>query len=94
LEKDLTPRDNLRQWFDHESAKWAASRTRYGAELRAHANAMRGLAAAARRGHVMLLYAARDERHNNAVALAELLKGRRRVRRGKPVAPARRKARK
>jgi uncharacterized protein YeaO (DUF488 family) len=93
-EKDLAPSDELRRWFGHEPAKWAEFRKRYRAELKAHAGLVRELAGtAAGRRHLTLLYAARDEQHNNAVVLAELLKKHTDVRRAKPSAPARRKTR-
>jgi uncharacterized protein YeaO (DUF488 family) len=92
-EKELAPSDELRRWFGHDPAKWAGFRKRYAGELKAHADAMRELRAAARRGRVTLLYAARDEEHNNAVVLAELMKKRKGVRRAKSAAPARRKSR-
>lgn len=69
-EKELAPSDALRRWSGHEAAKWAEFRRRYRAELRAQA----GLAREAKRGRLCLLYAAKDERHNNAVVLAEYLR--------------------
>jgi uncharacterized protein YeaO (DUF488 family) len=93
-EKELAPSDALRRWFGHDPAKWTGFRKRYANELKAHADEMRELVAAARRGRVTLLYAARDEEHNNAVVLVEFMKKRTRVRRAKSAAPARRTARK
>jgi uncharacterized protein YeaO (DUF488 family) len=75
-EKDLAPSDGLRRWFGHDPAKWADFRKRYSQELRASAKHVRQLGTETRRGRVTLLYAARDERHNNAVVLAEVLKKR------------------
>jgi uncharacterized protein YeaO (DUF488 family) len=72
--KDLAPSAALRRWFGHDPAKWPEFRRRYRAELRAHADAVAELARGARRGRVTLLYAASDERHNNAVVLAERMR--------------------
>jgi uncharacterized protein YeaO (DUF488 family) len=89
-EKELAPSDELRRWFGHDPAKWAEFRKRYRAELSALTGLVRELAVVAGgRGRLTLLYAARDERHNNAVVLAEVLKKRKRVSRAKSSAPAR-----
>ncbi len=75
--RDVAPSDELRRWFHHAPARWDEFRRRYFAELDAHPEAVRRLREAARRGAVTLLYSARDEEHNNAVALKEYLETRR-----------------
>ena len=71
--KDVAPSTALRRWFGHEPARWKTFRERYRAELsKSEALAqLRDLARTAKR--VTLLYSARDERHNQAVVLAEVL---------------------
>ena len=69
--KDVAPSTELRQWFNHDPAKWNEFRKRYRAELRAHQAALTPLITAARRGNVTLLYSARDQEHNNAVVLKD-----------------------
>jgi uncharacterized protein YeaO (DUF488 family) len=71
--KELAPSDDLRRWFAHDPARFAEFRRRYRAELSAHADHLADLRRRAKSGPVTLLYAARDEEHNNAVVLAELL---------------------
>lgn len=71
--KDAAPSDALRRWFGHDPAKWAEFRRRYFAELDRRPGALKPLLEAAARGPVTLLFASRDLRHNNAVALAEYL---------------------
>jgi uncharacterized protein YeaO (DUF488 family) len=71
--KDVAPSDALRRWFDHDSAKWDEFVRRYRAELDTHPGAWQPLLAAARLGTVTLLFSARDETHNNAVALQRYL---------------------
>lgn len=71
--RDVGPSRELRQWFGHEPARWEGFRHRYAAELDANAEQWRPLAAKAARGRVTLLYGARDEEHNNAVALKHYL---------------------
>ena len=75
--KDLAPSDALRRWFGHDPAKWAEFKRRYFAELKGNRQAISDLRRLSRRGRVTLLYAAKDELHNNAVALAEFLPRRR-----------------
>jgi uncharacterized protein YeaO (DUF488 family) len=90
--KELAPSDALRRWFGHDPAKWADFRKRYQAELRAGSELVKALAAATQRGRVTLLYAARDEQHNNAVVLADFIKKKRpRARRPKAAPPGRRR---
>lgn len=67
--KAVAPSDALRQWFGHEPAKWSEFQRRYDAELKANGEAWQPLLARARKGKLTLLYGARDEAHNNAVAL-------------------------
>lgn len=74
--RDLAPSDELRRWFDHDPQRWEEFVQRYHAELDARPDAWQPLVEAAERGHVTLVYAARDTRHNNAVALAHYLQER------------------
>ncbi len=71
--KEIAPSDELRTWFGHDPAKWAEFRTRYREELKDHGELLDRLRAEAHKGTVTLLFAARDEEHNNAVVLKELL---------------------
>lgn len=70
--KEVGPSTALRQWFGHDPAKWTEFRARYRAELRGSA-AFAELQARARQGRTTLVYAAKDEQHNNAVVLKEML---------------------
>lgn len=71
--KNLAPTDALRRWFAHDPRKWVEFQRRYRRELDARPEAWEVLLRAARRGHVTLVYSARDTQHNNAVALREYL---------------------
>src|SRR5512132_503642 len=64
--KDVAPSTALRKWFGHDPARWLEFRHRYAAELRGHRDGLAGLRALARRKTVTLVFAARDERHNDA----------------------------
>jgi uncharacterized protein YeaO (DUF488 family) len=81
--KDLAPSPALRRWFNHDPSRWGEFIRRYAEELDAKQVAVAALNGAVRRGRVTLLFGARDERHNNAVALGQYLTGRaRRTERG------------
>ncbi len=71
--KEIAPSTELRQWFSHDPAKWAEFRKRYRAELRSHPHALKILIRATRHGNVTLLYSAKDEEHNDAVVLRQVL---------------------
>lgn len=72
--KDVAPSTGLRKWFGHKPERWEVFRSRYIGELRRNPAlaALRDLVAA---GPVTLVYSARDEARNQAVVLAEFLRG-------------------
>lgn len=75
--KDLAPSKELRQWFGHDPEKWAEFRRRYHAELDANREALASLDELLKReSRLTLLFGARDEQHNNAIALAEYIESR------------------
>lgn len=74
-EKDLAPSTALRRWFGHDPERWKEFQKRYRKELaspvqRTHLSA---LLKAAGRGPLTLVYGAKDEAHNQAVVLREIL---------------------
>jgi uncharacterized protein YeaO (DUF488 family) len=73
--KDAAPSDGLRRWFGHDADRWPEFTARYRDELAAPpaSEALDGLVRCARQGRLTLVYAARDEAHNNAVALRDLI---------------------
>ena len=76
--KDIAPSKELRQWFGHDPARWAAFSKRYRAELEApeRAAALARLRELEReRGTVTLLFGAREETYNHAALLQTLLGG-------------------
>lgn len=74
--KDVAPSTELRKWFGHDPARWQEFCIRYQEELKHDAEAVGTLHALARKGLVTLLFGARDEVRNEAVALREFLLGR------------------
>ena len=71
--KEVAPSDELRKWFGHDPARWEEFRSRYREELASHGELLDRLRAEARKETVTLLFGAKDEEHNNAVVLKELL---------------------
>jgi uncharacterized protein YeaO (DUF488 family) len=74
--KDLAPSTELRKWFGHDPARWEEFRKRYAAEVNGQPEQLQQLRALARKGTVTLVYSAHDEEHNDAVALRDLILGR------------------
>lgn len=71
--KELAPSTELRRWFGHDPERFSEFRRRYQDELREKSDLMEDLAAWARRGDVVLVYAASDVQHNNAIVLRDAL---------------------
>jgi uncharacterized protein YeaO (DUF488 family) len=71
--KDLAPSPELRRWFGHKLERWPEFRRRYRAELDRHRDLVAELRDLARRQRVTLVFGAKDEAHNDAVVLWELL---------------------
>ena len=71
--KDIAPTTELRQWFGHDPARWAEFQRRYRAELREHAEQLDHIRALAKTQTITLVYGARDEVHNDAVVLRDVL---------------------
>lgn len=74
--KAVAPSSKLRKWFGHKPGRWKEFRKRYRKELD---NWKEVLLPTVRfleddRGSVTLLFAAKDEKHNNAVVLRDYLK--------------------
>lgn len=72
--RELAPSDALRKWFDHVPERFDEFHARYRQELAGHEDRLAQLRARARKGSLTIVYAARDQEHNNAVVLAELVR--------------------
>ena len=76
--RNLAPSDELRRWLHAEPGAWTAFRKRYLKEL-SRAEAAPDLEKlyklAGKRKKLTLLFASKDEEHNNAVVLRDLLEG-------------------
>ncbi len=71
--KNVAPSTELRKWFAHDPARWTEFKSRYRAELRKNGEHLTVLKQAVSKGPSTLLYGAKDEEHNEAVVLLDLL---------------------
>lgn len=73
--RELAPSPPLRRWFGHDPPRFAEFARRYARELREGpgAAALAELTRRAARSPVTLVYGARDERHNDASVLRDLI---------------------
>lgn len=71
--KELAPSTELRKWFGHAPAKWNQFQIRYRMELQKKKDALRSLRDKSKGHTVTLVYGARDEEHNAALVIKEVL---------------------
>lgn len=71
--KEIAPSAKLRKWFRHDSAKWERFCARYAGELDQKPEKLAFLRTCIAKGTVTLVYAAKDNVYNNAVALKRYL---------------------
>ena len=73
--REVAPSDELRKWFAHDPSKWGDFQKRYTEELKTKGELLHKIWESERgKGTVTLLYSTRDETHNNAVALGNMLR--------------------
>ena len=74
--KDVAPSDALRKSFCHDVKKWPDFQRKYQLELKKKSEPLAELRKLEKEhGTLTLLFGARDEEHNQAIVLAESLKG-------------------
>lgn len=72
--KDIAPSDKLRKWFSHDVKKWNYFKTKYEVELENKLESIQRIKQIEKKEKIVtLLYSAKDERHNNAIVLKEVL---------------------
>lgn len=72
--KEIAPSTELRKWFNHDPKKWPEFQKKYKSELQKNPEMVDQIKKIAREhAHVTLLYAAKDELHNDAVLLLDYL---------------------
>ncbi|MGG4554349.1 DUF488 domain-containing protein [Paenibacillus humicus] len=75
--KEIAPSTGLRKWFAHKPERYAEFSKRYEQELAAQEVKVyiEQLRSWMESGTVTLLYAAKDQKHNHALVLQEVLEG-------------------
>lgn len=72
--KDIAPSTGLREWFGHDPKKWVEFQKKYKIELANNNEPVAELKKIVKQNKmVTLLYATKNEEHNEAVVIANLL---------------------
>lgn len=71
--KDISPTNELRKWFNHDPEKWSEFERKYADELKQKNECLSQLKHFLTKDNITLLYSAKDDEHNNAVALKKYL---------------------
>jgi len=72
--KEVAPSDDLRKWFHRDPEKWEEFRSKYENELKTKQDLLHKIKQfEQQKGTITLLYSARNEKRNNAVALSGFL---------------------
>ena len=74
--REIAPSTELRKWFDHDPAKWNEFKNRYWKELEKKQEIISILTKEIEGKQITFVFAAKDEKHNNAVALSEYIERR------------------
>lgn len=72
--KEIAPSNELRKWFSHDPEKWDDFVKKYKKELKDKQELLKTIKQLEKNeGAITLLYAAKDEKHNEAVVLKEII---------------------
>ncbi|MCK9481823.1 MAG: DUF488 domain-containing protein [Bacteroidia bacterium] len=71
--KELAPSTELRKWFHHEPTLFPEFKTKYIDELKAQTQTLNRISSMANQEQICLVYSAKDEKHNQAIVLKELI---------------------
>ncbi len=71
--KEISPSDALRKWFGHDPSKYAEFKKRYTKEMEKYSEILERIKKEGKRKTVTLLFSAKDEEHNNATVMREIL---------------------
>ena len=73
--REVAPSDDLRKWFSHDPKKWGEFKSKHEIELKGKKELLHKIKQIEKeKGIVTLLYSAKSEEHNNAVALRAILR--------------------
>jgi uncharacterized protein YeaO (DUF488 family) len=72
--KEIAPSTELRKWFNHDAKKWTGFQRKYKTELSKNLEYVAMLETLIKKNkRVTLLYATRDEEHNEAIVIKNFL---------------------
>ena len=72
--KEIAPTNQLRKWFSHDPKKWDVFKKKYKEELKENKILVDKIKWLEKEhGTITLVFSAKDEQHNNAVALGKIL---------------------
>lgn len=71
--KDIAPSHDLRKWFGHDPEKWPDFKNRYFEELKPKHQLVKELIVSSEREAITLVYGAKNDKFNNAIALKEFM---------------------
>ncbi len=72
--KDIAPTDRLRKWFSHDPEKWESFKKKYIEELKKNRSSLDKIKELEKEHKtITLVFSAKDEQHNNAIVLGEVL---------------------
>lgn len=74
--KALAPSTELRKWFNHDPDKWDTFKEKYFKELNSHKDLIKKIKEKSNGHNVTLIYGAKNEKYNQAVALKEYIEKR------------------
>ncbi len=73
--KEIAPTNELREWFNHDPKKWASFKKKYEHEIKENKESLAQLRDIIKQNKtVTLLFGAKDEEHNQAEVIYELVK--------------------
>ncbi len=72
--KNISPSTKLRKWFGHDPKKWGEFKKRYEKEIKNNSEEFDILKKIIKKEkNITLIYGAKDEEHNNAEVIKEML---------------------
>ncbi|MCE5214967.1 MAG: DUF488 domain-containing protein [Methanobacterium sp.] len=72
--KDVAPSNELRKWFAHDPERWDEFQIKYREELKNKKDLLNQIMDIERDGKkITLIYAAKDQEHNNAIVLQDVI---------------------
>ena len=69
--REISPSNELRQWYGHDPEKWAEFKRKYREEIEGKKPELDLLRQKARGGTITFLFSSKEEKLNNAAALKE-----------------------